>query len=211
MSSLKAIGRISKILFNFIFQVVFIFIQLVISPSMSFPKAGLNIRTYPGLLTPTTEAKELPLIESSNIPIMQYDNTLIEAKDEIIVKEDIFEEVSPKSFEYMYEARYPYIYVVMIPNMLHSRGLMNDEINEVNIMEGVDSLLNTDIFNNIDATTPPHLYAISYPYSSKISKSRMYPIDIEISEYTPNLFEEIEDIELEELMYVSEESCGRNC
>ena len=106
----------------------------------------------------------------------------------------------------MYEARYPYIYVVMIPNTLHSRGSMNEEINEVNIMEGVDSLLNTDIFDSIDTTTPPHLYAITYPYSPKIRKSRMYPIYIEASEYTPNLFEEIENVEFEELMYVSEES-----
>ena len=124
----------------------------------------------------------------------------------INVKDNIFEDVVPKSFEYIYEARYPYIYVVMIPNMLHSRGSINEEVNEVNIMEGVESLLNTKIFDNIDTTTPPHLYAITYPYSSKISKSRMYPIDIEVSEYSPNFFEEIEDIELEELMHVYEES-----
>ena len=198
MSLLKAIGIISIFLFNFIFQVIFIFIQLAISPSISFPKAGLNFRTYPGLLTPISETKELRLIESSNIPIMQYDNILTDTNDEINVKENIFEDVVPKSFEYIYEARYPYIYVVMIPNMLHSRGSINEEVNEVNIMEGVESLLNTEIFDNIDTTTPPHLYAITYPYSSKIRKSRMYPIDIEVSEYTPNLFEETEDIGLEE-------------
>ena len=141
---------------------------------------------------------------------MQYDNILTDTNDEINVKENIFEDVVPKSFEYIYEARYPYIYVVMIPNMLHSRGSINEEVNEVNIMEGVESLLNTKIFDNIDTTTPPHLYAITYPYSSKISKSRMYPIDIEVSEYSPNFFEEIEDIELEELMHVYEESWGRN-
>ena len=137
---------------------------------------------------------------------MQYDYILIETNDEITVKENIFEEVAPKSFEYMYEARYPYIYVVMIPNMLHSR----DSMNKVDIIEGAESLLETDIFDNIDTTTPPHLYAITYPYSSKISKSRMYPIDIEVSEYTPNLFEETEDIGLEELVYDFEESWGRN-
>ena len=130
---------------------------------------------------------------------MQYDYILIETNDEITVKENICEEVAPKSFEYMYEARYPYIYVVMIPNMLHSR----DSMNKVDIIEGAE----TRIFDNIDTTTPPHLYAISYPYSSKISKSRMYhPIDIEVSEYTPNLFEETEDIGLEELVYEFEES-----
>ena len=141
---------------------------------------------------------------------MQYDNILTDTNDEINVKENIFEDVVPKSFEYIYEARYPYIYVVMIPNMLHSRGSINEEVNEVNIMEGVESLLNTEIFDNIDTTTPPHLYAITYPYSSKISKSRMYPIDIEVSEYSPNFFKEIEDIELEELMHVYEESWGIN-
>ena len=141
---------------------------------------------------------------------MQYDNILTDTNDEINVKENIFEDVVPKSFEYIYEARYPYIYVVMIPNMLHSRGSINEEVNEVNIMEGVESLLNTKIFDNIDTTAPPHLYAITYPYSSKISKSRMYPIDIEVSEYSPNFFEEIEDIELEESMHVYEESWGRN-
>ena len=193
-------------LLNFNFQVIFIFIQLAISPSTSFPKAGLNIRTYPGLLTPTTRTKELPLIESSNIPIIQYGNTLADTNDEITVKENIFEEGLPKSFEYLYETRYPYIYVVMIPNMLHSRGSVNEEINEVKIMEGVDSLFDSDIVDNFGTTMPPHLYSISYPYSSKISKSRMHPIDIDVPEYTPNLFEEIEDIELEELMYVYEES-----
>ena len=89
-----------------------------------------------------------------------------------------------------------------MPHMLYSKESMNEEIEEVEVSYGINSLLEEEVYDNIDSMGPPHLYAVSYPYNSAMNKSKMHP-PIEISKYIPNLFEDIQEIEIEEIIYAS--------